>query len=1107
VAALFAAILVSVVVSPGVAQAPARCVGDCNNDGEVTVDDLLRMVAVGLGQASGFDCPAADANADRRITPDEILRSVGTALTACPPPLQDEDALTASARVAVSTMESVSIMDFGFIGFGAGAGGAADGGTCAGGGTKDISCTAGDASTSLTTVFANCSEPGQAPGTTITRSGTVVRTVEVPNACSKPIPSNANTHLRFSTFTASQVDANGNRSTLTTGDLVLDVDASAFPTTVHVTANGMLEVSNTGAAVERFTQTFRNFVVTQTTQAADVLVSESGSMTVDCLGEVRFDTKVPIRVAAGDACPSGGLLEVALPGFNPAGGAAAMTKNGEPDQPTRRLPALSANDTLPPAGYREFAVRAANGQVYQILQNADGDATLKTEDVQVTTVVGSDARDAGGCFALSQVQALVAAGPGNAFPIAAVRRSPLIADASPPCFNPNGSDGNGAVCIGPECTTDCACAAGGRCTTFTFDAGAPLATGTEGVRGATVDRLMSVAAPCSGFQGRDTYGFGTSVPTTGAGVCSSAPDDGVTLGKVPSVFQSVDGSTLILAYATSLTAAFDTASAGFAVDRNGDAGCEGSDTVIAGVIAAHALPRPNVRFGATGSVAFDFNADKRVDKVFSSCRAVSLSQCAAPPAPTPTPGPPPACQPFDLGNTIPVGSSGTTAINPKNTTGGASCGGGGNEAPDFTFKYTAPDDGFYTIDTIGSQLDTVLYVRAGECAGRELACNDDRGAGSLQSEVGLSLSKNQVIVITVDGSATQSGQFLLHINSSATPPTPTPTVMGGPVLPDLVVTAVTAPSSGTIGGQIDVSASIANQGLAEADAFQVDFLYSADVVIAADDVRSGFGCVFSGLSVGQTVTCSGPTGVPSSLAPGNYFLGALVDLPQQIEESNEANNARAADAPIAISGTLGTPTSTPTRTMSGAQPATQTPTPTQAVTSTATPTRTPTLRTATATVGGPMALSLSPRAVALAPNGGQATLTLSITQPATTPATVTLSLADPNVASVPPSVTIPIGEVSTQATVQGKSVGTTTLTATGPGTAAASIYVTAPFSGTGTFVAPAVSVDIPALPVMPSPIEAGVRAPEVSIEVPAVPAAPGVVSVEVLALPVGIEVQ
>jgi hypothetical protein len=63
---------------------PPVCVGDCNDDGDVTVDEILTMVNIALGNALVDDCPAADANGDGQVTVDEILTAVNYALNGCP---------------------------------------------------------------------------------------------------------------------------------------------------------------------------------------------------------------------------------------------------------------------------------------------------------------------------------------------------------------------------------------------------------------------------------------------------------------------------------------------------------------------------------------------------------------------------------------------------------------------------------------------------------------------------------------------------------------------------------------------------------------------------------------------------------------------------------------------------------------------------------------------------------------------------------------------------------------------------------------------------------------------------------------------------------------
>ncbi len=62
------------------------CVGDCNGNGSVTIDDLIKMVNIALDlqplcpSESGTGCLAGDANCDCRITVDDIIRAVNNSL-------------------------------------------------------------------------------------------------------------------------------------------------------------------------------------------------------------------------------------------------------------------------------------------------------------------------------------------------------------------------------------------------------------------------------------------------------------------------------------------------------------------------------------------------------------------------------------------------------------------------------------------------------------------------------------------------------------------------------------------------------------------------------------------------------------------------------------------------------------------------------------------------------------------------------------------------------------------------------------------------------------------------------------------------------------------
>lgn len=59
------------------------CSGDCNQNGQVTIDELLAGVNIALDGATIDACPLLDGNGDGSVTIDEILRAVNEALNGC----------------------------------------------------------------------------------------------------------------------------------------------------------------------------------------------------------------------------------------------------------------------------------------------------------------------------------------------------------------------------------------------------------------------------------------------------------------------------------------------------------------------------------------------------------------------------------------------------------------------------------------------------------------------------------------------------------------------------------------------------------------------------------------------------------------------------------------------------------------------------------------------------------------------------------------------------------------------------------------------------------------------------------------------------------------
>jgi len=69
--------------TPSPTTTPRPCVGDCNADQRVLPGEVLRCVAIALGDDLLATCSACDANADGRVLPGEVLTAVDNALNGC----------------------------------------------------------------------------------------------------------------------------------------------------------------------------------------------------------------------------------------------------------------------------------------------------------------------------------------------------------------------------------------------------------------------------------------------------------------------------------------------------------------------------------------------------------------------------------------------------------------------------------------------------------------------------------------------------------------------------------------------------------------------------------------------------------------------------------------------------------------------------------------------------------------------------------------------------------------------------------------------------------------------------------------------------------------
>jgi len=105
------ALAVALLLGVGTRPVSAACVGDCDANGTVTIDDLVVMVNVALGAGQISSCAAGDQNADGQITIDEIIAAVDNAQNGCPVPTPTPTSTPAPTFAAHGSVGQVYVTD------------------------------------------------------------------------------------------------------------------------------------------------------------------------------------------------------------------------------------------------------------------------------------------------------------------------------------------------------------------------------------------------------------------------------------------------------------------------------------------------------------------------------------------------------------------------------------------------------------------------------------------------------------------------------------------------------------------------------------------------------------------------------------------------------------------------------------------------------------------------------------------------------------------------------------------------------------------------------------------------------------------------------------
>lgn len=121
------------------------------------------------------------------------------------------------------------------------------------------------------------------------------------------------------------------------------------------------------------------------------------------------------------------------------------------------------------------------------------------------------------------------------------------------------------------------------------------------------------------------------------------------------------------------------------------------------------------------------------------------------------------CPNFDVGSQVGTPLVVGNNVNSSDQTQGSCHSSGGF---DFSFLWTAPDDGCLEFDTDGTTYDTSIYI-LDSCGGAELDCNDDSIFG-LQSYLNYDVVAGEDYILVVDGySSTSSGDYNLNVEFSS----------------------------------------------------------------------------------------------------------------------------------------------------------------------------------------------------------------------------------------------------------------------------------------------------------------------------------------------------
>jgi len=117
--------------------------------------------------------------------------------------------------------------------------------------------------------------------------------------------------------------------------------------------------------------------------------------------------------------------------------------------------------------------------------------------------------------------------------------------------------------------------------------------------------------------------------------------------------------------------------------------------------------------------------------------------------------------------------------------------------------------------------------------------------------------------------------------------------------PDLMMSALSSPAQAKKGAAISVNSTVKNTGNASSGAFSVGIYLSTDATITASDIYLGSRSV-AGLAAGASSAAKTTVTLPTSLGAATYYVGAIADYNNKVEESNESNNISVSTSKLTV---------------------------------------------------------------------------------------------------------------------------------------------------------------------------------------------------------------